>query len=271
MNAHPEYAIDLDKVIAKKTKGKKLPKFVVNWLKKFIHIDFINEFLTRGYSGVEFCTKGAEYLDVKLETEGFDKIDTSGNIKYTFVSNHPLGGIDGVTLGGLVGEAFDGHVRFFANDLLMNLKGISHLCAPVNTSGGGQTRELAVKMDEIFNSDNQIVMFPGKLCSRRINGKVQDLPWGKAFVRKSVMSGRVVVPVHFKAENSRRFYSFANFSKKLGLKFNLAMLLLPDEMYKSQHSTFQAVFGDPIPPETFDSSKTPYEWAQWVRAKVYEL
>lgn len=107
--------------------------------------------------------------------------------------------------------------------------------------------------------------------TRKIDGRIQDLPWGKAFIRKSVMTGRTVVPVHFIAENSPRFYRVANLCKKLGLKFNFAMLLLPDEMYKAQHGTFKVVFGDPIPPETFDNSRTPYEWAQWVRAKVYEL
>ena len=116
-----------------------------------------------------------------------------------------------------------------------------------------------------------MVMLPGKLCSRKIDGRIQDLPWGKAFVRKSVMTGRQVVPVHFIAENSKRFYRIANWCKRLGIKFNLAMLLLPDEMYKAQHGTFKVVFGDPIPPETFDDSRTPAEWAQWVRSKVYEL
>ena len=155
--------------------------------------------------------------------------------------------------------------------LAHSLKGLAPLCVPVNVVGSSQSRDLAAKIDEAFMSENQMLMFPGKLCSRRINGKVQDLPWGKAFIRKSVMTGRQVVPVHFIAENSRRFYRIANWCKRLGLKFNLAMLYLPDELYKAQHSTFKVVFGDPIPPETFDKSRSAYDWAQWVRAKVYEL
>ena len=271
MNAHPEFAIDLDKIIASKSKGRKFPAFLVRWLKRLLHVDFLNEYLTRGHMGVDFCTNAVKYLDVTLDVHGFDKFDTSGQTKYTFVSNHPLGGIDGVALGGIVGEAFDGHIRYLVNDLLMNLKGLAPLCVPVNVMGKGQNRDLADNIDEEFRSEDQMVMFPGKLCSRKIDGRVQDLPWGKAFIRKSVMTGRQVVPVHFVAENSKRFYRVANWCKRLGIKFNLAMLLLPDEMYKARHSTFKVIFGDPIPPETFDKSRSAYEWAQWVREKVYTL
>ena len=164
MNAHPEFAIDLDKIIASKSKGRKFPAFLVRWLKRLLHVDFLNEYLTRGYTGVEFCTNTIKYLDVKLDVHGFDKFDTSGKTKYTFVSNHPLGGIDGVALGGIVGEAFDGHIRYLVNDLLMNLKGLAPLCVPVNVMGKGQSRDLADNIDEAFRSEDQMVMFPGKLC-----------------------------------------------------------------------------------------------------------
>ena len=271
MYKYPDYALDLDRIVSERSGGKKIPRWVVSYLKKLVHQDFLNEFLTEGYQGVDFCVKAVEYLDVTLDVSGLEGLDTSGATHYTFVSNHPLGGIDGVALGSIVGEAFDGHIRYLVNDLLMNLKGLAPLCVPVNVLGKGQSRDLADNIDEAFRSDNQMVMFPGKLCSRKIDGKIQDLPWGKAFIRKSVMTGRQVVPVHFIAQNSNRFYRVATWCKRLGLKFNLAMLLLPDEMYKARHSTFKVVFGDPIPPETFDGSRTPYEWAQWVRSQVYEL
>lgn len=270
MSKHPEYAVDVEKIVASRAKGK-VPRFLVNALKKLVHQDFLNEYLTEGYEGVEFCEKCLEYLDVTLEVQGLERLDTSGATRYTFVSNHPLGGIDGVALGGIVGRAFGGRIRYLVNDILMNLKGLAPICVGVNVMGKDQNRDLASRIDEAFASEDQMIMFPGKLCSRKIDGRIQDLPWGKAFIRKSVMTGRTVVPVHFIAENSPRFYRVANLCKKLGLKFNFAMLLLPDEMYKARHGTFKVVFGDPIPPETFDSSRSPYEWAQWVRAKVYEL
>lgn len=267
MANRPDFMIDLDAIIA--SKGGKLPKFVVNWMKKFLHVDFLNEYFVKGYEGVEFCTGALETLDIKLEIEGLENVPNDGTL-YTFASNHPLGGIDGVALGSIVGTHFDGKVRYLVNDILMNLKGLAPICVPINKIGG-QSRNLPALINEAFHSDNQMILFPAGLCSRRIDGKIQDIAWGKAFISKSIETGRSVVPVHFIAQNSKRFYRVANLCKMLKLKFNIAMVFLPDEMYKARHSTFKVVFGKPIPCSTFDKSKSPQQWAQWVREEVYKL
>ncbi len=267
MPYRPNYAVDLDGIIA--SKGGHLPSFVVRWMKKFLHVDFLNEYFVLGYEGVEFCTGALEKLGIKLDIQGLENVPDDGTL-YTFVSNHPLGGIDGVALGSIVGTNFGGKVRYLVNDILMHLKGLAPICVPVNKTGG-QSRNLPALIDEAFHSDNHMILFPAGLCSRKIDGEIKDLPWGKAFINKSVQTGRAVVPVHFIAQNSPRFYRVANLCKKLKLKFNVAMVFLPDEMYKARGNTFKVVFGKPIPPETFSAEKTPFEWAQWVRAQVYEL
>lgn len=266
----PDRAIEIDKIVAARAKGRKIPRFLLNWMKKLIHQDMINSYLVQGYDGVEFCEKCLEYLDVKVDVKGLENIDTSGNTKYTFVSNHPLGGIDGVTLGMVIGKPFGGNIRYLVNDFLMNLKGLAPLCVPVNKVGG-QSRDLARLVDEAFRSENQMLIFPAGKCSRRIDGKIQDPAWTKTFVVKSVATGRQVVPVHFLGRNSNRFYMVDKICKLLHIKFNLAMALLPDEMMRNMHGTFRIVIGKPVPAETFDDSRTPLEWAKWVRKKVYEL
>lgn len=263
----PEYAVDIEKMFA--SKGGHIPKFAVSWLKKFFHLDFINSYLVQGREGVDFCTGTLEYLDVKLDVRGLENVPADGTL-YTFVSNHPLGGIDGVALGSIVGRQFGGKVRYLVNDLLMNIKGLAPICVPVNKLGG-QARNLPQLINEAFHSDNHMILFPAGLCSRRIDGKIQDLPWGKAFINKSVETQRAVVPVHFVANNSKRFYRIAAWCKRIGLKFNLAMAFLPDEMYRGRHGTFTVIFGKPINYTTFDKSRTPYGWAQWVREEVYKL
>lgn len=267
MAQRPDMTIDLDAILDKK--GFKLPGFVKGWLKKLLHVDFLNKYFIQGYDGVDFCIHALEYLDVKLEVSGLENVPADGTL-YTFVSNHPLGGIDGVALGAIVGEKFGGKVKYLINDILMNVKGLQSIGVPINKTGG-QSRNLPQLINDAFNSDNQMVMFPAGLCSRKIDGKIQDVAWGKAFVIKSKQTGRSVVPVHFVAENSPRFYRVANLCGKLGMKFNLAMILLPDEMYRNMHSTFKVIIGKPIPPEAFDSSRNPNEWAQWVREEVYKL
>lgn len=263
--------LDLEKVIESKAgdKAARIPKFLINWFKKFMHLDFINGFLKEGYVGVEFCENGLKYLGVELEVKGIENLPKDGS-KYTFVSNHPLGAIDGVTLGALIGKEYDGKIKYLMNDLLMNLKGMAPLGIPINKFGG-QARSLSKLVNEAYNSDNQMLIFPAGLCSRRIDGKIQDIPWGKSFVKMSRESGRDIIPVHFEGENSRRFYSIATLQKKLGLKFNFAMMLLPDEMYRSKGKKYRITFGKPIKISSLDRSKSDYEWAQVIRAKAYEL
>lgn len=263
--------IDLEKIVNERAGKGRIPGFIISWAKRFIHQDFINAYLEKGYEGVEFCENSIKYLDIKVNVEGMENLDGfDDGTKFTFVSNHPLGGIDGVTLGMIFGKRFGGKIKYLVNDLLMNLKGLAPICVPVNKIGG-QSRNLPKLIDEAFMSDNQMILFPAGLCSRKIDGRIQDIPWGKAFIKKSVQTGRYVVPVHFIGQNSKRFYRVAKWCKRLGFKFNFAMLYLPDEMYKGQHGTYTVKIGKPVPPQHFNSEKSPYEWAQWVREQVYSL
>lgn len=271
MGNHPELAIDLDKIVASRPGGDKIPHFIVNWIKNFIHQDYINEFLTQGYEGADFCRECMKFLDVDIKVEGFENLDKiPEGSHYTLASNHPLGGIDGVAVLSVITEHSGGRVRLLANDFLMSIKGLAPLCVPINKIGA-QARNLPKLINEAFQSDNEMMIFPAGLCSRKIDGKIQDLEWKKTFITQSRRSGRYIVPVHFIAENSPRFYRIANLCKKLKLKFNFAMLFLPDEMYRAQHKSFRMVIGEPIAPEFFDKSHTDLEWAQWVRSKVYTL
>lgn len=263
--------LDIEQVIRNKAgkKADRIPKFVINWFKKFMHLDFINGFLKEGYVGVEFCEKGLEYLGVEIEVEGLENLPKDGR-KYTFASNHPLGAIDGVTLGAVIGKEYDGNIKYLMNDLLMNLKGMAPLGIPINKFGG-QARALPRLLNEVYESDCQMLIFPAGLCSRKIDGKIQDIEWGKSFVKKSRDTGRDIVPIHFDGENSKRFYRIATWQKRLGLKFNFAMMLLPNEMYKSKGRKYKITIGKPIAISSLDRSKTDHEWAQEIRKHVYEL
>lgn len=262
--------IDLDAIVRDRAgkKAKYVPQFLVNYLKRLIHQDFINEYLRQGYVGVDFCEHTLQYLGVDVEVVGAENLPDGG--KYTFVSNHPLGAIDGVALGMVLGRRYNGRVKYLVNDLLMNLKGLAPLCIPINKIGK-QARNFPQMVEAGFRGDDHIIMFPAGLCSRKTNGVIRDLPWKKTFITKSVETHRDVVPIHFEGQNSNRFYRIANLCKRLHLKVNLAMLLLPDEMYRSQGSRFRVVIGKPIPWQTFDRSRTAGQWAQYVQDEVYKL
>ncbi len=263
--------IDIDKIVRQRA-GKNarwIPRWLTRWFEGFIHQDFINDYLRQGREGVDFCEGVVEALGVELTVEGLENVPFEGR-PLTFVSNHPLGAVDGVTLGGVVGRASGGRVKYLVNDLLMNLKGLAPLCVPINKLGS-QSRNFPRQVNEAFASDNHIIMFPAGLCSRLIDGQVHDIPWSKAFIQKSVQYQRDIVPVHFLGENSPRFYSIARWCKRIGLKFNLAMTLLPDEMYRARGKQYKVRFGRPIPYTTFDRSKSAKDWALWVEEEVYKL
>ena len=250
-----------------------VPEWLVRWLKKTIHEDEVNKYLwdSRHLTGTEWLADCVRYLDARLVVEGMENLpDDSDGRRFTFVSNHPLGGADGVALGSIIGQRYDSRFRYLVNDLLMNLPGLAPLCVPINKTGK-QGRDFPRMVEACFRSDYHVLMFPAGLCSRKIDGKIQDLPWTKTFISKSIQTQRDVIPIHFSGRNSDKFYRIANIAKALRLKFNPAMLFLVDEMYRNVHNTFTITIGKPIPWQTFDKSKSPTEWAQYVRQQVYQL
>ena len=264
--------IDVERILKQKIgkKFKYIPGFLVSYLKRVVHQEDLNIFLrqSNGKMGVEFLEACLDFLDAKVEVKGMENLPEDG--KYTFVSNHPLGGLDGISIGYVLGKRYNGNVRYLVNDLLMNLHGLAPLCIPVNKTGS-QSRDFPRMVEAGFQSDNHIIMFPAGLCSRRRNGVIKDLEWKKTFIVKSVETKRDVVPIHFEGRNSNFFYNLANICKFLGIKVNIAMLYLADEMFRNSHNTFTLTIGKPIPWQTFDKSKTASEWAQYVKDVVYKL
>ena len=269
------FTIDIDEIVRGKAgaKARFVPRFVLSWLKRIIHQDEVNEFiLSEGdKQGMPWLDDCMEYLGTTLNVKGLENLpeDSDGRL-FTFVSNHPLGGPDGVALGHLLGHRYDGRIKYLVNDLLMNLHGLAPFFVPINKTGK-QSRDFPRLVEAVFNSPNHIIMFPAGLCSRRINGQIHDLPWQKTFITKSVETRRDIVPIRFNGRNSDFFYRIANVGKRLGLKFNIAMLYLVDELYKNRGKTFDVTIGKPIPYSTFDKSRKPQEWAAYVEDIVYKL
>ena len=263
--------INIDRIVRNRAgkRAKYVPKWLTSLLARIIHQDFINTYLKQERVGIDFCRGVVDYVGVAVDVEGRENLPSDGRL-CTFVSNHPLGAIDGVTLGWVIGEHYQGKIKYLVNDLLMNLDGLAPLCVPVNKIGK-QARSLPAVVESTFSSDCHVIMFPAGLCSRRQkDGSIRDLAWNKAFVVKSVQHQRDVVPIHFVGQNSNRFYNVARWCKRLHLP-NFAMALLPDEMYRSRGNHYTVRIGKPIPWQTFDRTKTPAQWSQWVQNKVYEI
>ena len=275
MEANMRETINIDKILASKmgNKAKFVPRPLVMWLKKIVHQDEVNKYLweSRHLTGTEWLEECVRYLDMTIELVGEENLpDKNDGRLYTFVSNHPLGGEDGVALGAIIGRHYDGKFRYLVNDLLMNLPGLAPVCIPINKTGS-QSRNFPAMVEAGFKSDNHMLMFPAGICSRKRGNEIRDIAWKKTFIAKSVEYQRDVVPIHFGGQNSPFFYKLANFSDNYLKKVNLAMLFLVDEMYKNVHKTFRVAIGKTIPWQTFDKSKTATQWAQYVQDIVYKL
>jgi 1-acyl-sn-glycerol-3-phosphate acyltransferase len=264
--------IDVEKVFESKDAKllKRIPGFFIRYLKRIVHQDEINEFLIKhqDLSGMPFVIKGLEYMDVQLTINGMENLPK--NPRLIVVANHPLGGLDGMLILRMMRENVDPGAMMTSNDLLMNIKPLRPIFLGVNKHGGN-SRAHILEMHKAFESDHSVIFFPAGLVSRRRKGIIKDLDWKRTFVKKSVEHQRDVLPIHFSGRVSNFLYNLANIRKLLGIKYNLEMLYLANEMFKHRHQSLTMTIGKPIPWQSFTNEKTPDEWANFVREHVYEL
>lgn len=260
--------IDVEKVLKEKAYKlyKWLPRFVINWLKKKLHEQEINDAMIKlkDDKGLDFNRKGLDILGTKVDGVHKENVPVTGNI--TVVSNHPLGGPDGMALIKAVGEVRP-DVHFLVNDILKNVTNYGDVFIAVNKLGASSAGSLRT-MEEIFREGGAVLIFPAGLVSRKQKGIVRDLPWKKSFVTQAIDHKRIIVPTFIEGKNSKFFYNFALWRKRLGIKANIEMLWLPDEMFKS-HKLIRVHFGKPFSYTVFDSSRSHKAWADLMYQYIY--
>lgn len=267
----PARFIDIDKVFYEKNPAmyKWIPRFVINYLKRITHQDDINQFISihGNQYAFDFVKAIVEDFKIKISCSGLENVEPTGN--YIFAANHPLGGLDAMALLHVIGGKRS-DLKFIVNDILLNLKNLEPLFAGVNKISGN-SRQMLDAIDKLYGSSDSVLIFPAGLVSRKQKGVIQDLEWKKSFITKARRYKRNVIPVHISGRNSMFFYNLANLRKSIGIKANIEMLYLPDEMYNYKNKEIGIVIGKPIPYTTFNKSKTDEEWAQYVKQCVYQL
>lgn len=265
-----ERTINVEKVFRDKSPGlaKWIPGFVFSYLRKIIHEKEINDFLftNQEKNGLDFVDAIIDGFGAIVKVKGIENIPVKG--RYILAANHPLGGLDGVALMQVIGRVRK-DIVFPVNDILTYLPNLQVLFIPVNKHGSNADNIRV--LNETFESDKLVLYFPAGLVSRKQQGIIKDLEWKKTFISKAVQYRRDVLPVFIKGKNSGFFYNLAHLRKKLGIKANIEMLFLPDEMYKQKGKTIEIVIGKPIPFQVFDKRHSNNEWADLVRDHVYKL
>lgn len=268
--------IDVDAVLRQRAAKyyRLIPKSLIRWLERTICQNEMNDFLRRhGHKrDAEFCHSLVyDELDIKVDFVGEENLPPADQRRVLFVSNHPLGGLDGMILIDYLQSRYGGKLGFVVNDLLSAVKPLEGVFLPINKHGA-QSRQSVAAIDDFFASDNPMVMFPAGLVSRRQKkGVIKDLEWQKMFVTKARQSGRLIIPVHFCGENSPFFYKFAKFRKNIGLKFNIEMIYLPREVFRARGKHFEVIFGKPLSLDTYAKGMPAAEVAQNIKEMVYEL
>ena len=270
---------DIRTVLKQKAPKAHVPGFLIRYLERIAHIKQMNAFL-RKYPDV----KNYDFIRLVLDEElgcsasidGIENIPTDGK-PLIFASNHPLGGLDGMIIAQMIHESRSSRgdsrpLKVIVNDLLMFMEPLAGLWAPVNKVGR-LTKEQAQQQHALWESETDVLTFPAGICSRlqRIDGKwqIQDFEWQKNFIQRVREYQRDIVPIYFEGRNSKFFYTLAYIRKLLHIKLNIEMLYLVDEMYGAHGKHFKVHVLPPISYTSLDTSKSPKEWAEYIKQIVY--
>lgn len=263
--------IEIEDVIRKKSPklAKWMPGPVVRYLERTLHEDDINYIMRKYHDqfGLDFVDSLLEELAVKVELEGAENIPLEDSV--IFASNHPLGGLDGIAFMQAIGR-YRKDVKFLVNDILMNIRNLEPLFIPVNKLGG-QSKSAIAAIEQAYASDQALLVFPAGLVSRKIDGRVIDLEWKKSFVNKAKKYKKDIIPVYIDGRNSNFFYNLARIRAKIGVRANIEMLYLPDELFSQKGKTIKIRIGKRISYTQFDKNKNERQWAAEVKRVVYSM
>ena len=265
-----DYLLDINSVLGPEL-VKKLPRFAINFLKRRIHQDEINDCIMKAehYKGAEFFDEALKYVNITFRIRGEENLDPEK--RYLFVCNHPIGGPEALIIGSVLKRIYGYGFMVPVNHLIANLKPLREFFVPVKVFSSHQSRDIGEQIAAMFRSDKQVLVFPAGLCARKIKGKVTEMPWKKMFVTQAKRYERDVVPMHISGFNSKKFFFFTKLSMFLKLKFNIGMLFLVDELFNKRGEEFVITIGKPVPYTTFDKSRTDIQWAAEMKDMVQKL
>lgn len=246
-----------------------LPNFVIRLIKRLVRKKEINRILNAysDYEGIAFLPKIIEEFDLKVEVIGKEYLPENG--RCFFVANHPFGFAGGLNLTSIVSSKY-GDLKAIGNDVFMLVPHLKPIVAAVNVFGTN-SKKYILELEKVFASEFPITHFPAGLVSRINEGKIIDSAWQKSFITKAIEHQHNVVPIYFYGRNSRLFYFIYLMRRAIKISAKLELVLLPHEMFNKKNKTIRVKIGSPIPFESFDRTRTHFDWAQFVKMQVYNL
>lgn len=249
----------------------KVPSWVLKLLGKIVCEKEINQLFADapGKKNMDFIDSCMKSMNVKCHVVGAENLPHDGS-RLIFAGNHPQGGIEAICISHVLGHAYDGKLKIYANELLCILEPLKEMFLPV-FKHGNQNKENVKLINDFYDSDYHLLTFPAGVTSFRHQGKIIDHPWRKNFIKTAVNHERTIVPIYFDARNSNLFYRLENFRKAIHFPLNFEVLMFAKEFFKQRGKTFTLYIGKPMDFDTFDKSRSYEEWTEFVREKVYDL
>lgn len=263
--------IDIKKVIRDKNPVlfKWMPGFLLDYIRRIAHEKEVNAIMAKNADlfGLDFVDALIADFGLQVELVGKENIPTDRPV--IFAANHPLGGLDGIAFMHALG-GYRKDIKFLVNDVLSNIKNFDSLFVPINKHGS-HGRKATALIDETYAKAGAVLVFPAGLVSRKQKDGVKDLEWKKSFINKARKYEKDVIPVYIDGNNSDFFYNLARIRKTLGIKANLEMFYLADEMFAQKGKKVTIHVGKPISYRYFNRSKNDHHWAEEVKDNVYAM
>lgn len=240
-------------------------------LMKLLNISTLNKIYDRNkhFKNLEFLNKILDEFQIKFEIpeEDLDRLPKEG--AYITISNHPLGGIDGILLLKLMLEQRT-DFKIIANFLLHRIEPLKPFIMPVNPFE--DRKDVRSSVTGFKNSilhlreGHPLGVFPAGEVSTYRDGKlVVDKPWEEAAMKLVKKAEVPVVPIYFHAKNSKLFYQLS----KISDTFRTAKL--PSELLTQKHRIIRVRIGKPISVKDQNDYETLESFSEFMRRKTYML
>jgi len=238
---------------------------------KSLRISKLNKIYDRNkhLEGISFLSAILSEFEIKFEIpeEDFKRIPKSG--AYITISNHPLGGIDGILLLKLMLEK-EPDFKIIANFLLHRIEPLKPYVMPVNPFENHKDKKSSVvgikETLRHLSNGKPLGVFPaGEVSTYKDKKLIVDKHWEEGAIKIIKKAQVPVVPIYFHAKNSKIFYVLSKISN------TLRTAKLPSELLTQKKRTIRVRIGKPISVAEQNEHSSIKEYGEFLRKKTYML
>lgn len=238
---------------------------------KILKIDTLNKIYNKHkhLNDLEFVNSLLDEFEIKFEIPEEDLKRIPKNGPFITISNHPLGGIDGILLLKLLLEIRP-DFKIIANFLLHRIEPLKPYVMPVNPFEDRKDVKSSVTgfKNAIghLRDGHALGIFPaGEVSTYKDDKLMVDKPWEVAAMKLIQKAEVPVVPIYFHAKNSKLFYRLAKMSD------TLRTAKLPSELLTQKERLIKVRIGNPISVKDQQEHESLENFTEFLRRKTYVL